>query len=177
MKQVIFLALTFLMIGGLFAQTQTRVKAPSLMETEPARLVKTYLNYTATSDDTTGWITIDDATFGNIPLALPEVYLVAVAGDSVNADVYIIGRNSVLTSALNGTADTVGTPISPYVDSLHTKSNSNSASVYGVITLKSSTVNRLPGCNQFRIGTVFRATGQGTTAARTLKWYVMWNKP
>jgi len=173
MKQYILLALTLIVVSSVFGQDEGPMTGPRQSYAERARLFKTYTTFTATSDDTSGWVTIACPGFESEPLLMPEVYLIAVATDSVAADIYVLGRNNSISGTLYGTDDSVGTATSPYADSLRIYGNV----VKKVITLKSSTVNRLPGSTQFRVGTVFRAAGQGTTAGRTLKWYVMWNKP
>lgn len=124
-----------------------------------AQLVKTHTTFTATSDDTTGFIT---SPFPDLLSTAEELILEFVATDSISADIYLIGSNSILT----GITET-------YADSLIGTSNSSNVTR---IVLKDAATNRLEGLDRFKIGVVFRASGQGTTAGRTLKSYV-WYKP
>jgi hypothetical protein len=135
---------------------QERVLLPQF--SIPAYNFKSFTNYTTTSDDTTGNITID--LVGQNILLGSEVILYAVA-DSSLADVYIIPSNSFV-SGEEGTT---------YGDSVKTTSADNS---WKVIVIKSATVDRFPGFTSIKVGTVFRATGQDVSTGRTFKWYLAW---
>lgn len=119
---------------------------------------KTHTNYVATTDDTTGYISLGQFD----PLWASEVGLIAVATDSINATVNVIGRNGALTSV----TDT-------YTFELELISNTGGSLV---TMLKDPTVNRLEGMTQFRVGTVYDSDSLGTTSGRTLKWYLFWKK-
>lgn len=118
---------------------------------------KSYTNFTATSDDTSGYLAI-----GGFPdiLTSREVILIAVATDSVATDLQFIGRNRTLTSVTE--SHTAG-------DSL--VGTSNTSNIFRIV-IKDAATNLLEGLDEFRVGNVFRASGQGTTTGRTLKFYL-----
>lgn len=118
---------------------------------------KTYTNFTASSDDTSGYIAI-----GSIPdiLASREVIFIAVATDSVATDLSFQGRNRTLTSVTEshtGGDSLVGT--------------SNTSNIFRIV-IKDAATNLLEGLDEFKVGSVFRASGNGTTTGRTLKFYL-----
>jgi hypothetical protein len=145
---------------------------------ENAKLVKTFTTYISTSDDTTGYITVPVTNVLNAR----EVGIIAVATDSVHADLYFLGRNldasSVWTASLTY-ANSV-TSAGFYADSLSTlganyTTTSATLPYIKVIMLKDATKNVLAGCLDFKIGTVFKNTAQqGNTAGRTLKYFLFW---
>lgn len=157
---LMFIAVLCITSPMLFAQGTSQLDGTYGWTAERGRLYKTHTTFTATSDDTTGYVTINVAGFGADPLLAREVDLILVATDSVSADVYVIARNSFLTSVT-----------STYSDSIIGTSNTSNIKV---ITLKGTTLDRFSstGVTQFKVGTVFRASGQGTTAGRTLKQYI-----
>ena len=128
-------------------------------------LIDSHTNYAnTTTHDTTGYVTTSDPVLGaDFYAACSEVFLVGVSTDSASFDVNVIGRNSYLT-----------TVTTTYADSFNTTSNTGT---FKVITLKDATLDRLAGCTQFKFGATARATLNGTTSGRTLKWYVMWIRP
>lgn len=162
MKKLILLALMLFSVEA-YSQGALRANMTTAVGSR-ARLEKTYTNFTATSDDTSGYFTIDVPGWTSDPLFCSQVVLLGVATDSVAADVNVIGRNGSLTSDI-----TVS-----YADSIVGTSNTSNTST---IILRNSTTNRLNGCTQFKVGTVFRATGQGTTTGRTMKWYLLYVFP
>ena len=133
-----------------------------------AQLFKTYTNYTATSDDTSSYITIDPPMSSDVMMA-SEVTLILVSTDSIAADINVLGINGHLTSVLA----TTHTDSIVASDSLAAGMNSGSVKI---VVIKDPVVSVLDGATQIRVGTVFRATGQGTTAGRTAKWYIKWRK-
>lgn len=162
MKKIIFtLGLLLLFTATMYAQSGILGTQRSYLER--AKLEKTYTNFTATSDDTSGWFTASEPAFTADYCYFPVVYLIGVSTDSVNSDVYVIGRNSFLT-----------TVTTTYADSFNTTSNTGT---FKVIPIRSSEYDNLPGCTQFKVGTVFRATLNGTTSGRYLKWYLSYYKP
>ncbi len=164
MKTMIVAFLLMLTVTVGLAQNTSQLNAGQTTPTaERWRLFKTYSPFTATSDDTTGWVTINLPGWTSDPLLCSEVAIIGVATDSIAADVYVIGRNSTQTST------TV-----TYADSLVGTSNSDNRTT---IVLKSSTLNRLAGCTQFKVGTVFRASGNGTTTGRTMRWGIYYRYP
>lgn len=169
MKKALFLVLMLSLVGISFAQNTSQLNGQPNPTAERARLFKTYTTYTATSDDTTGFVTVNLPTWTSDVLLCSEVRLIWVSTDSVNADLYVIGRNGTLTTPTVTYADSI-----VIGDSLATGSNNGSRKI---VTLRSSATDRLAGCTQFKVGTVFRATGQGTTAGRTTKIYVMYKYP
>ena len=150
MKYFVSLLLVFLTVGA-YAQ-QNRLN-PRIGKEDA---FKTYTTFTATSDDTTAFVTVPVVD----PLLAKEVILIGIATDSIAADVYAIGRNSARTSVTETYADSIiGT--------------SNTSNIVRIV-LKDNATNRLEGCDQFKLGTVFRASGNGTTAGRTFKWFLWW---
>ena len=164
MKQLVILLGLILLVSPVFAQD---IGGDGSFRANKAQLFKTYTTYVATSDDTSNYITIVPPIGADI-LLCREVRLIAVSTDSVNADINVIGINGYLTSI----APTAYTDSIVASDSLTTMN----AGSKKIITIKGTALDRLIGATQMRVGTVFRATGQGTTAGRTLKWYVEWVK-
>ena len=158
MKKILFVALMLLGTGVVFSQD---IGGADVFLANRAMLFKTYTTFTATSDDTTGFISLTtDPILKTDVLLARLVYLLGVATDSIASDVYCNGTNQSQTGFTT-----------TYADSLVGTSNTANRVV---ITLKSYTIDRLAGSTQLKVGTVFRATGQGTTAGRTLKWYLLW---
>jgi hypothetical protein len=95
--------------------------------------------------------------------------------DSVNADLYFLGYNKSVTDSAGNSEE-----MDMYADSISVNINNGAINgtspKYTVIPLKDATVNRLAGCSGFKVGTVFKAAGQGTTAGRQLKYYIYWRK-
>lgn len=164
MKHVIAIALAVLMASQVFAQSEPG-------KYERAKLFKTFTTFTATSDDSTGFVTVPVYDVLNAS----EVVFIAKQTDSVSADLYFLGFNM-------GVTDSAGTveEIDMYADSISINVNNGAINgtspKYTVIPLKDATVNRLAGCTSFKVGTVFKATNNGTTAGRTLKYYIYWRK-
>lgn len=160
MKRFFIVAILTVIPVLLFAQNTSQLNCGQVGFTaERARLEKTFTNFTATSDDTSGYFTINVPGWASDPLLCPDVRLIGVATDSISADVYVLGRNGTLTTAITAS----------YADSIVGTSNTSNTTV---IVLKAQGTDRLSGCTQFKVGTVFRATGQGTTSGRTMKWYL-----
>jgi hypothetical protein len=159
MKQLVILLGLILLVSPVFSQD---IGGDGSFRANKAQLFKTYTTYTATSDDTSRYITIVPPIGADI-LLCREVRLIAVWTDSCEADINVIGINGYLTG-VSGTA---------YTDSIVSTSNTGS---FKIINIKDMTTQVLDGATQMRVGTVFRATGNGTTAGRTLKWYVQWVK-
>lgn len=168
MKKIIMALLLVLMVSVGLAQNTSQLPGSNAPTAERARLFKTYNPYTATSDDTTGFVTVNLPGWGSDPLLCSEVRLILVSTDSIAADIYVIGRNGTLT-----------TPTVVYADSIVASDSltTMNAGSRKIITLRSSATDRLAGCTQFKVGTVFRATGQGTTTGRTAKWYILYKYP
>lgn len=160
MKKLILLVL--MLNAYVYSQNTSQLNANQQGATaERARLFKTYTNFVGgTTGDTTGYVTINLPGWTSDPLLTSVVYLINVATDSIAADCSVQGRNGTLTSVT-----------STYVDSLVGTSNTSNIKV---ITLKDNATNRLAGCTQFKVGTVFRASGNGTTTGRSSKWYIMY---
>lgn len=179
MKKLMLLALLLVIPSIMFSQA---MKIGSYgLRANSGELVKTYTTYLSTTDDTTAWITISDPEIGSTPLLCRELEIFAIATDSVHADVYVIGRNDVFTTYTTNSLETNTT----YADSLigwANKAYSATLPYIKAIRLKGDNVqagvrNALSGCTQFKIGTNCKGAGeQGTTAGRTLKWYVKWRK-
>jgi hypothetical protein len=164
MKRMIAVALCVLVTSLAFSQSQSG-------QYERAKLFKTYTTFLATSDDTTGFVTVPIVDVLNAS----EVVFVAMQTDSVNADLYFLGYNLGVTDSAGNREE-----IDMYADSISVNINNGSINgtspKYTVIPLKDATVNRLAGCTSFKVGTVFKATGQGTTTGRQLKYYLFWRK-
>lgn len=165
MKHLCVVALLILAVALSFSQS-----IPG--EYDRARLFKTFTTYTATSDDTTGYVTVPVHDVLNAQ----EVVVVCKQTDSVSADLYFLGYNLGVTDSA-GTHEEI---VSAYADSISINVNNGAINgtspKYTVIALKDATVNRLPGCTSFKVGTVFKSSNQGTTAGRTLKYYLFWRK-
>ncbi len=147
-----YLILFFCLVLGLPTLAQRK------LDLIVAKEVKNYTDYVDGSDDTTGFLAIPVVDI----LDASEVVFVAIATDSLQADINFIGRNSKQTSVT-----------STYTDSLIFTSNTSNVKR---IVLKDASVNRLTGQNQVKIGTVFRSTDLGLTSGRTLKWYLWWRQ-
>jgi hypothetical protein len=162
MKQFIKLfILTLILTTGLFGQSQ--FDFPGYFKADNAQLLtgasQTWTNYLSTSDDTSdNWISIFPSGIQTSIGLAREVYLIGVATDSASADVVVLLRNAAQTGWTSSYADSaIGT--------------SNTLNVMR-ITLKDATVNRMTIYDQIKIGTLFRATGNGFSTGRTWKWYV-----
>lgn len=165
MKHLWIVVLVMLLPALLSAQSKPGVY-------ERAKLLKTYTTFTATSDDTISY-SINASGLGDLMQAR-EYGLIAVASDSVSADVYVDPYNAAVYDSA-GVLEKIGTA---YADSLVPGTTVWTAGTpyIKVIPLKSTTLDRLAGATQFKLGTVFRATLNGTTAGRFLKWYLYWVK-
>jgi hypothetical protein len=177
MNKLIWLVL-FLIPCLMFGQ----ISGTATFRAHDGQLVKTYTTYTTASADTTGWLTISDPVIGSRPLLARELYAIWISTDSTHATVNFIGRNNTLTTVTtnslgSGTIGTTAISNFTYIDSLPLPGNKAYTSTLPyvhVITLKSPSIDRLPGCTQFQIGTVFtNAVNQGNSA-RTGKWYLKW---
>lgn len=163
MKKLMFIVLALVLVAGI-----TDAQSPIT-----ARLFKTYTTYTHTSDDTTGYVTIPVEAV----MHASEVGVIAVATDSVHATVYIIGDNSQIKYS------TVPLYKVVYTDSLIAWANTAYDGTTVALTytkyfpIRDNTHENLPGCDRFKVGTVFfNALDQGNTAGRTLKYYLVWRK-
>ena len=164
MKHLVILLGLILFVTPIFAQD---ISGDGSFRANKAQLFKTYTTYTATSDDTSGYITINVPSLGTVAFMAQEVALIWVSTDSAAADVNVIATNDYLTTV----------KFTTYTDSIVASDSvaaGNNSGTQKVIVLKSPTVNRFPGATGVKVGTVFRATGQGTTAGRTGKWFVQW---
>ncbi len=128
-----------------------------------AQLFKTYTNYTSSSDDTSGYVTVPVVS----PLEASEVGIIAVSTDSVEADIQALGRNSQLTTITAVAIDSITTLGGGAVAWSATTPKTK------VFMLKGPGVNLLAGCDQFKVGMVFHPH-EGTSTGRTLKLYLWW---
>jgi hypothetical protein len=165
MKQLVILLGLLLLTSQVYPQD---ISGGPNFRANKAQVFKSYATYTASSDDTSGYITIEPPLGTNVLLA-NEVSLIWVSTDSASADVNVIATNDYLTT-VKFTTYTDSIVVS---DSVAAGLNSGTQKI---IVLKSPTINRFPGATRVKVGTVFRATGQGTTAGRTGKWFVQWVK-
>lgn len=136
-----------------------------------AKLLKTYTNYTTSTADTTGYISLADA---DLYLAR-EVCLIGIATDSIQATVQVIGRN---TQIVTGTTYLLTDVYTDSISSLGAGTTAWAATnpKTKVIVVKGPGVNVLEGCDQFKVATlVINAASNGTTSGRYLKWY-LWVK-
>ena len=117
-----------------------------------AFLFRTETNPADDDADTTGYLSY--YVSGADLLLAKEVGVIVVSSDSNYSYVYFQGRNSVVTSLTD-----------QYTDSIEVD-----AATTSVFMLKDDVVNRLEGCDQFRIGVVHQAAG--AAAASTVKWYL-----
>jgi hypothetical protein len=158
MKHLIVLLLVLLSVDA-FAQQNRQ-------NPEKGRSIVRYTNYTATSDDTTDSYIAVPIT--SVLLGAKEVGVITIATDSVQATLNFIGRNELLTTVTDTYVDsisTLGQGVAPDATTPFVK----------VTMLKDAVVNRLEGCTQFKIGTVFlNAAHIGTTSGRTLTHYLFW---
>ena len=164
MKKLLIVALLLFSVTLAFSQS-----IPG--QYERAKLFKTFTTFLATSDDTTGFVTVPITDVLNAS----EVVVVAVQTDSVNADLYFLGYNLSITDSAGNREE-----IDMSADSISVNVNNGAINgtspKYTVIPLKDAATNRLQGCTSFKIGTVFKSAGNGTTAGRTLKYYLFWRK-
>ena len=135
---------------------------------ERGKLLWTVTNYASTAD-TSGKFSV--AIASQPIMNAKEVILIAVATDSVHATVHIDGYNSKIRG-LDSTFEV-------YTDSLTTLAvdagYSSTFNYIKFIVLKDAAVNRLEGCDMFRIVQDCLAAAQnGHTVGRTVKWYLYW---
>ena len=163
MKRILAVCLLMLLVGVTFAQNS----APGVYDR--AQLLKTITTFTSATAETTGWYSYPDL------LNCREVYLLAYATDSVHQTVCVMGRNTALPASATTKYEDA------YVDSLPLSASATAVTTalvprVLVIPLKDGVVNRLEGCNQFRIGTTgLSAAHNGTTAGRFLRYYLVWH--
>ena len=161
MKRILVVCVLMLLAVSVFAQNAE----PGVYDR--AQLIKTYTNYLKATGDTTSWVSYPDLG------KCREAYLIAYATDSVHALIYVMGRNTALPAA--ATTKYVDT----YTDSLPLAGTDITTALLPkvrVIPLKDGVVDRLEGCNQFRIGTEFCDTAHnGLTSGRVLQWYLVWH--
>jgi hypothetical protein len=159
MKHLWVICLVVLMAGSLLAQNSM----PGSYDR--AQLIKTYTNYTYETADTTSWISYPDL------LQCSYVALIKYQTDSAHADLYIMGRNTALPAA--ATTKYVDT----FVDSIPYRGGASTALAPRVTVrvLKGPGIDHLEGCNQLRIGTVFKnAAETGITSGRQVLYYLVW---
>ena len=165
MKHLIFI-LTLVLAVSLSAFGQSSVVQPGAFVADDAMLVSPshststgfVTNFTSTSDDSSAYITASNGGIGTKIGLCREVYLVAVATDSVAIDVTLRLRNASLT-----------TQTTTYTDSVVGTSNTNNIKI---ITLKNASTNRLTFYDEVKWIADYRASGNGTTTGRTMKWYL-----
>jgi hypothetical protein len=153
------LTLALILLASTYVSAQSQVDFPANFKADNADLEITYTNFTAASDDTTNdWSSIFPGGIQTMVGLAHEVYLYCVTTDSMAADIYVLLRLSQLTSLT-----------SSYTDSVVIAAD---AGGLRIITMKDGVTNRMTIYDQIKIGTVFRATGQGNTTGRTAKWYL-----
>jgi hypothetical protein len=159
MKHIIAVALVMLLAVTAFAQNAEPGKY------DRAQLIKTYTNYTSATADTTSWISYPDF------LLCKYVAVIKYQTDSAHADIYFMGRNTALPAA--ATTKYVDT----FVDSIPYRGGATTALAPRVTVrvLKGPGVDVLEGCNQFRVGTIFKNAGEnGNTTGRVVQYYLVW---
>lgn len=159
MKHLMVVCLVMLLAVTAFSQNAQPGKY------DRAQLVKTYTTYTSATADTTSWISYPDVQLCR------ELYLIKYSTDSSHADIYVMGRNTALPAA--ATTKYVDT----FTDSLSLCTTAITALAPKVVVrvLKGPGVDHLEGCNQLRIGTVFKnADKNGNTAGRVVQYYLAW---
>ena len=142
------------------------VVLPAQSVAERGVLVKTVTNFTAASDDTSGYISL----LPNLGM-YREVVVYAIASDSIQAQIQILGQNTKNTTYTQVAIDSISVVGGGAV--------AWSASVPKCkgITVKGGNANLIPGCDRFKIGVVCGAASAiGTTTGRTLKLYVWYVK-
>jgi len=159
---LMFVLVSFVGIG--FAQ-------PKNNATIHAKLLKTYTDPLNASDDTIKAVTVANVKV----LDAQYVAILYVASDSTQAAVYVIGSNSALS---------VRTPL-PYTDSISTilqlingHAGFLTQPYFKGITLRGGGVDRLSGCDQFKIVTVWPAGADSAPydRSKTVKVYLYWRE-
>jgi hypothetical protein len=160
MKHIIAVALVMLLAVTAFGQNSQPGKY------DHAQLVKTYTNYTSATADTTAWLTSCDIVRARY------LAVIKYQTDSAHADIYFMGRNTALPAV--ATTKYVDT----FVDSIPYRGGATTALAPRVTVrvLKGPGVDVLEGCNEFRIGTIFKNSGEnGNTTGRVVQYYVVWS--
>lgn len=160
MKRILFVVMLMAFAATAFSQVVGGQYVKALT-------VKTYHPFTATSDDTTGYITVPVVDVLNAS----EVAITWVSDDSVQAAVYVIGSNSGLSTKAQAVVYTDS--ISSILSTINGAAGFLTTHYRKSIPIKGPGYDRLPGCNRFKIGTVFTAA-TGTRAANTGRWYLTW---
>lgn len=165
MKKLIILFALVSFVGIGFAQPKTNA-------TIHAKLLKTYTNPLDASDDT-----IKAVTVANVKaLDAQYVAIFYVATDSTQAAVYVIGSNSAISGSR--------TPL-PYADSISTilqLINGHAGFLvqpyFKGITLRGGGVDRLSGCDQFKIVTIWPSGADSAPydRSKTVKVYLYWRE-
>src|SRR3990167_4019004 len=118
MKQLVILLGLILFASPIFAQD---IGGDGSFRANKAQLFKTYTTYTATSDDTSNYITVVPP-IGSDVLLCREVRLIAVWTDSLTADINVIGINGYLT----------GVSATAYTDSIISTSNTGGSQMFNI---------------------------------------------
>jgi hypothetical protein len=162
MKKLVIL---FVLVAFGVSFTYSQVKNNMTLR---AKLLKTYTNPANASDDTTGFITVSNVKV----LDGSYVGIFCVATDSVQAAVYVIGSNSAIPGSKLVYADSIST----ILFGVNGKAAFATTPYFKGITLRGGGVDRLSGCDQFKIGTVFPAGADSNPydATKTVKWYLYW---
>ena len=157
MKTVTIIIALILLSSFAFSQGYM-VTGNQAFEAQKGLLFKTLTNYNAANADTTGWINCQ-GVLGVDVLTAREVGVLVVATDSAKSDFVFYGRNSYVTSITDS-----------YADSINGENNTLNIAR---IMLKDATVNRLEGCTEFKMSSIFRSTPtNGHTTGRTCKFYL-----
>jgi hypothetical protein len=147
MKKAVFVVL-LLCVSMAFGQQYNPI---------PGTLLKSFTTFTSSSSMAATAITVPVT---NILSGAKEVGIITVATDSVSVELAFVGSNSLVAAVSDSYADTL----------TGTSNTSNTR----VTMLKDDTVNRLEGCDKFTLALDFLASGNGTTAGRTCKFYLFW---
>jgi hypothetical protein len=144
----------FMLIGLLLLICSLSVYSQySITET---KLLFTATNPTTSSDDTTGYFDVGKyITWGILAVAESPTS----ANDTIAVGLQFLGKNTI----------TGKTTAAVFLDTLDTRSTA--VDDYEFFPIKSTTVDKIPGYNEVRIGRDY--TLCGTIAGRTLKLYLV----
>jgi hypothetical protein len=131
---------------------------------ESAVLLHTITNWTNSTSSATGYVAVPVKAV----LTASEVDVIIVATDSIQKTLTFAGANSAFTSTIFSGS---------YVDSISSWNDATvptaTAPETKVVTLKGRGVDRLAGCDNFKITVSGGAAGaQGTSTGRTIKVYL-----
>jgi len=149
--------------------------AQHLEPVQKAAYIKSYATYTNATIDTTGWISGVPGVSRNIG-ELSELVLLISASDSMQAAVYVLGKNTKIT--VGGVAAQMHAVYADSASTILGLRNANAGFVakpwFRAIVLKGNGVNRIPGIDAIKVAIDFTAASSDNAGRVAKLW--LWGK-